>query len=103
MWLITGADWVGVWPRRSLTGHNPVVSAWAPRAERLGGPSSSSSEQLSQRARSSQLLLDGFGGGEKVDEQLCDALGLVVMHPVRRAEQTLDAVQVGHIIVVGLS
>jgi hypothetical protein len=43
-----------------------------------------------------------LGGGEKVGEQLCDALGRVVMHPVRRAEQALDAVQVGHIVVVGL-
>jgi hypothetical protein len=32
------------------------------------------------------------GGGEKVDEQTCDALSLVVMHPMRRVGQALDAV-----------
>ena len=47
-------------------------------------------------------VLARLGGGEKVGEQLCDALGRVVMHPVRRAEQALDAVQVGHVIVVRL-
>ena len=42
------------------------------------------------------------GGGEEVDEQLVDALRLVVMHPVRRVGQALDAVEVGYVVVVGL-
>jgi hypothetical protein len=32
------------------------------------------------------------GGGEEIDEQLVDALSLVVMHPVRGVGQALDAV-----------
>ena len=32
-------------------------------------------------------VLDGQGGGEEVDEQLCDALCLIVMDPVRRVGQ----------------
>jgi len=39
---------------------------------------------------------------EKVGEQLVDALGLVVMDPVRSVGQPFDAVQVGHVVVVGL-
>src|SRR5215469_3016473 len=42
------------------------------------------------------------GGGEKVGEQLVDALRRVVMHPVRGAGQALDAVEVGHVVVLGL-
>ena len=42
------------------------------------------------------------GGGEEVDEQLVDALGLVVVDPVRGVGQALDAVEVGHVVVVGL-
>jgi hypothetical protein len=42
------------------------------------------------------------GGTEEVNEQLCDALSLVVMDPMRRLGQALDAVEVGHIVVVGL-
>jgi hypothetical protein len=41
-------------------------------------------------------------GGEEVDQQLVDALGLVVMHPVRRVGQALHAVEVGHVVAVGL-
>jgi len=41
-------------------------------------------------------------GGEEVDQQLVDAFTLVVMHPVRRVGQALDAVEVGYVIVVGL-
>ena len=42
------------------------------------------------------------GGGEEVREQLVDPLGLVVMDPVRGVRQALDAIEVGHIVVVGL-
>ena len=42
------------------------------------------------------------GRGEEVDEQLVDALGLVVVDPVRGVGQALDAVEVGHVVVVGL-
>jgi hypothetical protein len=49
------------------------------------------------------LAVSGWaGGGEEVDEQLCDALGLVVVDPVRRVGQALDAVEVGDVLVVGL-
>ena len=40
-------------------------------------------------------------GGEEVDKQLVDAFTLVVMHPVRRVGQALDAVQAGHVVVLG--
>ena len=43
----------------------------------------------------------GQGRGEKVREQLVDALGLVVMHPVRGVGQALNAVQAGHVVAVG--
>ncbi len=46
--------------------------------------------------------LGRVGGGEEVDEQLRDALMLVVMDPVRRFGQALDAVEVGNIVVIGL-
>src|SRR5713101_9182635 len=52
--------------------------------------------------RRRSAVLGWQGGGEKVDEQLVDALSLVVMDPMRRVGQPLDAVQVGHVIVVGL-
>jgi hypothetical protein len=35
------------------------------------------------------------GRGRKVDEQLCDMLRLVVMDPMRRVGQALDAVELG--------
>ena len=40
--------------------------------------------------------------GEEVDEQLIDALGLVMVHPVRRVGQAFHAVEVGHVFAVGL-
>src|SRR6187399_672621 len=42
------------------------------------------------------------GRSEEVDEQLVDALGLVVVDPVRGVGQALDAVEVGHVVGVGL-
>jgi hypothetical protein len=42
------------------------------------------------------------GGSEKVDEQPCDALMLVVMDPVGSVGQALDAVEVWYIVMVGL-
>jgi hypothetical protein len=47
-------------------------------------------------------VLGWAGAGEEVDEELCHALGLVVMDPVRGVGQALDAVKVGHIVAVGL-
>src|SRR3954449_9498685 len=41
-------------------------------------------------------------GREEVDEQPVDALGLVVVDPVRGVGQALDAVEVGDVLVVGL-
>ena len=40
--------------------------------------------------------------GEEVDEQLVDAFGLVVMHPVGRVGEALHAVEVGHVFAVRL-
>jgi hypothetical protein len=40
--------------------------------------------------------------GAEVDEQLIDAFSLVVMDPVRRVGQALDAVEVGHVVALGL-
>jgi hypothetical protein len=47
-------------------------------------------------------VLGWQGGGEEVDEQLVDTFSLVVMHPMRRLGQALDAVEVGHVSAVGL-
>src|SRR4051812_9908100 len=41
-------------------------------------------------------------GREEVDEQLIDALGGVVVDPMRGVGQALDAVEVGYVVVVGL-
>jgi hypothetical protein len=51
---------------------------------------------------STSAVLGGQGGGEEVDEQLVDAFRLVVMDSMRRVSQALDAIQVGHVVVVGL-
>jgi len=40
--------------------------------------------------------------GEEVDEQSIDAFGLIMMNPVGRVRQELDAVEVGHVFAVGL-
>jgi hypothetical protein len=47
-------------------------------------------------------VLGWAGGSEEVDQQLCDALGLVVMDPMRGVRQALDAVEVGHVVAVRL-
>jgi hypothetical protein len=52
--------------------------------------------------RRRSAVLGWQGWGEEIDEQLGDPLRLIVMDPMRRAGQALDAVQVGHIVVVGL-
>jgi hypothetical protein len=54
------------------------------------------------RGRSTKSLVRLCRRGEEVDEQLVDAFGLVVMHPVRRVGQALHAVEVGYIIALGL-
>ena len=41
-------------------------------------------------------------GGEKLGEQLVDAVSLVVMDPMGGAGQPLDAVEVGYVVVLGL-
>ena len=51
---------------------------------------------------SSCHVVDVARGREEVDQQLVDALGLVVVDPVRGVGQALDAVEVGHVVVVGL-
>src|SRR5215471_14792617 len=43
-----------------------------------------------------------LGWGEEVDEQLVDAFVLVVVDPVRGIGEALDAVKVGHVVVLGL-
>jgi hypothetical protein len=42
------------------------------------------------------------GGGEELVEPSGDSLGLVVMDPVRGVGQALDAVEIGHVVAVGL-
>ena len=42
------------------------------------------------------------GWAEEVGQQLVDALGLVVMNPVRGVGQALDAVEIGYVVVLGL-
>ena len=42
-------------------------------------------------------------GGEEVDEQIVHALGLIVVDPVARVGQALDAVEVGHVLLVRLA
>jgi hypothetical protein len=44
----------------------------------------------------------GQGGGEKVGEDLIDALSLVVMYPVRGVGKALYAAEIWHVVVVGL-
>ena len=51
---------------------------------------------------SCQVVDVARAGAKKSIEQLVDALGLVVMDPVRGVGQALDAVEVGHVVVVGL-
>ena len=43
-----------------------------------------------------------MGGSEEIDEQSLDALGLVVMHPMRGVRQPLDPNEVRHVVVIGL-
>jgi hypothetical protein len=47
-------------------------------------------------------VLGGAGGTEEGDEQLRDAPSPVVMDPVRGVGETLDAVEVGYVIMFGL-
>ena len=81
-------------------GPRQKVSATLARAS--SSPAISSSTRA-PRARRSPWSVPGWqGGGEKVDQQLVDALRLVVMDPVRGVGQALDAIEVGHIVVAGL-
>src|SRR4029077_13561632 len=66
----------------------------------LAGALRMKGSRLRKDARPSLQCL--FRGGEEVAKQLVDAFSLVVMDPVRCARQALDAVEVGHIVVVGL-
>src|SRR4249920_534745 len=59
------------------------------------GSRSTTSARASGARRSLLVSPCPAGPERKVGEQLCDALGRVVMHPMRRTEQALDAVQVG--------
>jgi hypothetical protein len=58
--------------------------------------------QQEERDGKDAALREGQLLGEEVDEQLVDAFSLVVVDPVRRVGQALDAVEVGHVVVVGL-
>jgi len=64
--------------------------------------SSAGSATQSPLRRRLSAVLGWQGGGEKVGDQLRDALSLVVMDPMRGVGQALDPVEVGHIVVVGL-
>ena len=93
--------WLPCSPRPTLAGDPwPRVSATLAKASSSAAISSST---RAPGARRSPWSVPGWqGGGEKVDEQLVDALSLVVMDPVRGVGQALDAVEVGHVVVVGL-
>jgi hypothetical protein len=78
-----------------MTGGPLGVTPTERRANRTGSPS----EWLRCRRLAA---LGRAGGTEKIDEQLRDALRLVVMDPVRCVGQALDAVEVGYVIVFGL-
>src|SRR5262249_34749912 len=53
--------------------------------------------------RRRRLAILGWAGrGEEVDEQLVDTFSFVVMHPMRRVGQAFHAVEVGHVVAVGL-
>ena len=49
-----------------------------------------------------QRFLVGWAGVKKSMSSWLNALSLVVMDPVRGVGQALDAVEVGHVVVVGL-
>jgi hypothetical protein len=76
------------------------VSATLARAS--SGAAISSSTRAPGARRSPWSVLGWQGGGEKIGEQLGDALSLVVMDPMRGVGQALDAVEVRHVVVVGL-
>ena len=87
-------------PGTGLPGTRQGVSGTLARASSSAAISSST---RARGARRSPWSVPGWqGGGEKVGEQLVDALSLVVVHPVRGVGQALDAVEVGHVVVVGL-
>jgi hypothetical protein len=75
-----------------------------PVTDAVGGtsPEAHQASPVDWLPRRESAVAGGQGGGEEVDEQLGDALSLVVMDPVRRVGQALDAVQVGYVVVVGL-
>src|ERR1700760_4744750 len=54
------------------------------------------------RGMGSFSLAGQTGRGEEIDEQLRDAIGLVVVDPVRGIGQALDAIEVRYVVVVGL-
>jgi hypothetical protein len=84
-------------PRPARAGIRAEVSAT------LAGASSGVSISNSARAPGARRgPWSVLGGGEEVNKQLIDALSLVVMDPVRAVGQALDAVEVGHILVLGL-
>src|SRR6185437_9780951 len=53
-------------------------------------------------ARAGRSVLGWQRRGEELGEQLRDALGFVVVHPVRGVRQPLDAVQVGDVVAIRL-
>ena len=76
---------------------------------RLRSSASSASGNSTRNGRISVSLgMESFtfasrkGRGEEVDEQLRDAIGLVMVDPVRGIGQALDAVEVRYVVVVGL-
>jgi len=109
LWTICSGSWrlIGVMCHSRL----PLRSSAIRILEDQAGCGMGMSDRLGypvRLARSSGLpsqhsaVLGWQGRDEEVSEQLGDALSLIVMDPVRRVGQALDAVQAGHVVVVGL-
>jgi hypothetical protein len=99
--LLTGTCGDGCHVRRGRRMPGPWPWVGATLAEASSEAISSSTRAPGAR-RSPWSVLGWQGGGEKVGEQLVDALVFVVMDPVRGVGQALDAVEVGHVVVVRL-
>lgn len=108
---IAWAEWIAdTWSRLAPCSRLPILRLRRPAAPGVAETGRLMSERPKRQTTSSvewlprrhSAVLGWSGGSEKVDEQLGDALRLVVMHPVRGVGQALDAVKVGHVIMVGL-
>jgi hypothetical protein len=92
------AAWLCYPPYWFTDGTSTLAEATADWSSGRAGPASPVEWLPGRRS----AVLGWPGGGEEFGEQLVDALGLVVVDPVGGAGPALDAVQVGHVVVLGL-